>query len=133
MTASCIDDEVSMPSLGLTMTKENVSIIVVLFDLLISFYLWFALLFLRPLAKATEIDIVGDTLSADDFTVIVDQIPHKDKVEDLKAIYWAWAEQILERDEFSYKIPVEAEGREPLSEKSIVGNKTWSTLKEQGI
>lgn len=35
---------------------------------------------------------------ASDFTVIVKQGPHLDAIEELPAIYWAWAEDVNEKE-----------------------------------
>ena len=105
MTVSCIADTVSLEGFKYTMSKENVAIWIVLFDLVISFYIWFALLFLKPLSRATERDIKGDTIAPNEFTTVIAQIPHFDNVDDLKAIYWSWAEDILEKEPNYYKIP----------------------------
>ena len=94
MTASCISDEVRMdlhPSIA-SISKENVSILIVVFDIFASFSLWFGLLYIRPFSRAIAHDIDGSHLEAEDFTVTILQIPHKDKIDDLKAVYWAWAE-----------------------------------------
>ena len=80
------------------MTKANVAILIVLVDLLIAFYIWFALLFVRPLSIATQKDVSGDTLAPNEFTVVIEHVMHKDPVDDLIPIYWAWVENILEQD-----------------------------------
>ena len=41
-------------------------------------------------------DINTGTLNATHFTVVMEQDPHKDHINDLKGVYWAWAENILE-------------------------------------
>ena len=71
MTVSCIADTVSLEGFKYTMSKENVAIWIVLFDLVISFYIWFALLFLKPLSRATERDIKGDTIAPNEFTTVI--------------------------------------------------------------
>ena len=38
-------------------------------------------------------------LSAEDFTVQLIQEPHKDHINELKGIFWAWAEDILMKEE----------------------------------
>ena len=78
------------------MTKENVAILVVAVDLVIAFYMWFAFLFVRPLSQATQKDVRGDTLTPNEFTVAIENIPHSDPVDNLIPIYWSWAESILE-------------------------------------
>ena len=46
----------------------------------------------------TESDIEGGTLSADDFTAMIKMPPHKESVEKLQPILWAWVEDILGRE-----------------------------------
>ena len=58
------------------------------------------------LSKATEKDVKGDTLSASEFTVVVESIHHDDDVDDLKAIYWAWAEEVLSKERVTMYDPV---------------------------
>ena len=77
------------------MDKGNVATIIVLLDLIISFAVWFALIALKPFMKATASDVNGETIKAKDFTVVVEAAPHKEEIEDLKAVYWAWAKQVL--------------------------------------
>ena len=81
------------------MSKSTVAIVVVILDLLLSFLLWFALLALNQFQKLADVDVDRGTLSAEDFTVQIIQEPHKDHINDLKGIYWAWAENILSKDE----------------------------------
>ena len=82
------------------MNKGNVATIVVLFDLIISFFLWFALLSSKTFQNATGKDIQGNTVTAPDFTVVV-EVPqtHVDDVEhDLKPVFWAWAQNINDKE-----------------------------------
>ena len=41
-------------------------------------------------------------LTASDFTVMIKQMPYKDHLLQLPAIYWAWAENILEKESDQY-------------------------------
>ena len=48
MTASCVTDTVAIWGAEYVMSKGTVATIVVLFDLLISYFLWFALIAGKP-------------------------------------------------------------------------------------
>ena len=50
-------------------------------------------------------DVNEGTLTATDFTVQVEQEPHKDHQNDLKGVYWAWAERVLEDSGQDYQDP----------------------------
>ena len=63
--------------------KKEIAMTVVLFDLFATWLLYFALVALKPFQKISESDIEGGTLSADDFTVMIPMIPHKESAEKL--------------------------------------------------
>jgi hypothetical protein len=78
--------------------KENVAVIVVIMDICICFFFWFALLAMKPLQDAVQQDLNLFNIDPEDFTVVVKQNPYMDKYEELRPIYWAWAEHILEKE-----------------------------------
>lgn len=51
---------------------------------------------MKPLQEAirTEADVAS--VNPEDFTVVIKQVPYLDKYEELRPVYWAWAENILE-------------------------------------
>lgn len=69
---------------------------VVILDLVICFVFWIGLLAMKPLQEAirTEADVAS--VNPEDFTVVIKQVPYLDKYEELRPVYWAWAENILE-------------------------------------
>ena len=102
MTADCVSESVTIWGVEYEMNKGNVATIVVLIDLIISYSVWFALISLKPFQKATARDVNGETIKAKDFTVVIEAPPHLDNIEDLKAIYWAWAKQVLQKEKSKY-------------------------------
>ena len=82
------------------MSKGEVAILVVLFDLLITWTVYLAMLALKPLQQVTEQDVNGGTLSASDFTVVLslNWFRHEEKVENLRPILWAWVESVLAKE-----------------------------------
>jgi|LauGreDrversion4_2_1035121.scaffolds.fasta_scaffold205991_1 hypothetical protein len=61
-------------------TKSNVSIVVVLLDLILVYTIWLGLLCVRPLEKQVSDAIEQGTLTATDFTVMVKQMPYSDNL-----------------------------------------------------
>jgi len=43
-------------------------------------------------------DVNKGTLTAVDFSAVIDVDPHEDHINDMKGIIWAWAENILENE-----------------------------------
>ena len=105
MTASCESDTIQFAGDYIIQNKSNVAIVIVIFDLAISFSLWFSLLALKPFQNITDVDIDRGNLSAEDFTVQIIQEPHKDHINDIKGIYWAWVEEILQKEEQVFTDP----------------------------
>jgi hypothetical protein len=56
---------------------------VVIFDLVISLFLWLSLVGLRPFEKLLEKEIDDGCLEAADFTVVMLQRPYTDSLESL--------------------------------------------------
>lgn len=56
------------------------------------------MLSLKKLQKKGQQEILGDTVTAQDFTVVVSQRPHVEKLEDLPGVYYAWAENICSQE-----------------------------------
>lgn len=73
--------------------------IVVFFDLIMTFVFWCSMLALKKLQVAQENEIEGYLISASDFTCVVTQEPHVEDIEDLPGIYYAWAENICSAED----------------------------------
>ena len=56
----------------------------------------------KPMEQQSSAAIETDALTASDFTVMIKQMPYKDHLLQLPAIYWAWAENILEKESDQY-------------------------------
>jgi hypothetical protein len=81
------------------MTKQEVAIITVVLDLVICFVFWLGLLAMTPLQEAVDAEINLVQVDPNDFTVVIKQVPYLDRYEELRPIYWAWAENILEQED----------------------------------
>jgi hypothetical protein len=79
-------------------TKETAATIVVALDLLLVLIFWLSLICIKPLINFTEEEIVKNALTGPDFTVMLTNPNHNTIIEDIAAIQWQWAENILEKD-----------------------------------
>ena len=61
-----------------TVSKETIALVVVFTDLTAMFVLWFALLALKKFHVMVDNDVSKGTVTPVDFTVQVEQEPHKD-------------------------------------------------------
>ena len=94
MTAGCDTDSVliwNAAGIAYTLNKGSVATIVVCCDLFIAFFLWLALVAGRPFQSASNDDVNGEIIMAEDFTVVLEVPQYLDENKDLKAVYWAWA------------------------------------------
>ena len=96
--AKCKSDEIKIRGRKIVVSKEAIAILTVLMDLLITFILWISILMLDPLQVNTENEVNKEIINPMDFTVVVTQDPHSDPIDDLEGIYWAWAENINQRE-----------------------------------
>ena len=64
-------------------------------DLVAIVFFWLALICVKPFVSLTEETITKDTLRGPDFTITLTQKPYNDETEDLRSIYWHWAEKVL--------------------------------------
>jgi hypothetical protein len=80
---------------SLTFTKEQVAELVVALDIVAIVFFWLALICVKPFVGLTEETIKKESLSGPDFTVKLIQKPYLDSTEDLRPIYWHWAEKVL--------------------------------------
>jgi len=53
---------------------------------------------LKRLQDVQEHEINGDTVVATDYSVVLTQVPHTESLEDLPAVYYAWAENICSKE-----------------------------------
>ena len=98
----CRSDSVSVFGERYQLGKDEIARYATVFDIGVSFFLWFALISAKMFLKATSLDINVNTIKAQDFSVVLEVPHHTDKVDDLKAIYWAWARKILRRERIEY-------------------------------
>ena len=100
LTAECVSNKITIGTeeSGYSISKGAAAMIVVVFDLVGTFLLYIGLLAVNPCQRVVEHDINGGTLGASDFTVMVPLIPHKESAENMLPILWAWAENILEKE-----------------------------------
>jgi hypothetical protein len=98
LIATCKDDTIKVLGENVKITKEEVAVAIVVLDLVICFVFWFGLLAMKPLEDAIDTEIDASIIKPEDFTVVVKQVPYLDKYEELRPIYWAWAENILEQE-----------------------------------
>ena len=56
------------------------------------------MLALGKLQEVTEREINSGTVTPQDFCVVIEQDPHSESLEDLPAVYVAWAENILKNE-----------------------------------
>jgi hypothetical protein len=80
-----------------TYAKEVIAITVVVIDLLIGLYFWISILIVRPIEVIVTREIQEGNMDPSDFTVQVKQVPYRDNLLALPGIYYAWAENILEK------------------------------------
>lgn len=60
---------------------------------------WLALICGKQLVEHSVDYVQQKSLTGSDFTLMIPTIPYKDRTEDLNAIYWQWAEKILQNPE----------------------------------
>jgi len=69
MIATCRSEIITIGNNDFTVTKDRVALVVVLFDLLCSYVLYFNLLALKKHQKTVKRDVNEDTIQAPDFSV----------------------------------------------------------------
>lgn len=128
ITATCKSNTITIGTAAektdIEVSKETIALVVVLSDLAIAFILWFALLGLKPLHKFVDDDVNKGTLTATDFSAVVDVDPHTDHINDLKGIIWAWAENILEKEPEHDADPAHDPSYDPRSYDEFLGKCT---------
>jgi hypothetical protein len=67
--------------------------------------LWFGLLFAKHSLSLTEDSLLDFKLSASDFTVHFQHESKEERLDDMHAIYWEWAEYILKQQRVVYTHP----------------------------
>ena len=86
-------------------TKTLIGVMVVFFDLIITFMFWFSLLGLKKMQQAQEREINGDSVSISDYSVVVTIDPYVEGEQDLAAVYYAWAENVNTKEQLDWKHP----------------------------
>ena len=71
MTIECQPEDILVPFLDQKVSRETLSLLCVLSDLLITFLLYISLLSLKVCQNLTKADVQGHMLTADDFTVCI--------------------------------------------------------------
>ena len=84
------------------MGKDEIARYAAFLDIIVSLFLWFALISAKLFLRTTSLDVRVNTIKAEDFTVVLEVPPHLDEVDDLKAIYWAWARRVLRKERLEY-------------------------------
>jgi hypothetical protein len=72
--------------------------VIVCADMLMVIFYWMALVCVKPFVDLTENEVINKNFFASDFTLQLTQQPYSDRIEDIAAIQWQWAERILQRD-----------------------------------
>jgi hypothetical protein len=75
--------------------RSRAALIVVIFDLLLAFTMWFAMVMLKPILKVTEEEIDKNAVTPSDFSVIIKCPKVKTPIETLPALYWTWVDNIM--------------------------------------
>ena len=106
MLAQCSSSSITIGDTDWKMTKSLIGLIVVFLDLIIVFIFWCAMLGLKSLQQTTETEINQGSVQPNDYTVVVTQEPHVESLEDLPAVYYAWAENICSSEIAVYDNPI---------------------------
>ena len=105
MTATCRSEFVNFGAGTTEVPKSKIAIYITIFDMIIVFFLWFALLTLHPMIRIVNQEVDDGNLTGEDFGVMLTQKPYADSIDALKGIYWGWAENVLEKEEVDYTDP----------------------------
>ena len=92
--AYCASKSVKWGENEIDVTKNLIGIVVVVFDLLITFGFWCSMLAFKKLQDKIEEEIDGDGIQPMDFSVVIYQDDHKETLQDLPGVYFAWIEHI---------------------------------------
>ena len=98
MVASCSDAGIEYGVNGVYVTKNLIGLIVVFFDLLITFFFWCSLLAMKKFQDVTEAEVNGDVVLPQDYTVQIYVNSHSENFKDMPGVYYAWVENILEKE-----------------------------------
>ena len=103
--AKCSATTINMGGEDVKVTKTLIGVMVVFFDLIITFMFWFSLLGLKKMQQAQEREINGDSVSISDYSVVVTIDPYVEGEQDLAAVYYAWAENVNTKEQLDWKHP----------------------------
>ena len=99
MVASCSDGSIRFGGEnGSEVTKNTVGVVVVLFDLLATFFFWCSLLAMKKFQDVVQAEVNGDVVLPQDFTVQIYVNSHKENYKDMPGVYYAWVENILQKE-----------------------------------
>ena len=84
--------------------KSDIAVIVVLIDLFIAYFFYFAIISARVFQKAVNKDINGKIVQAQDFTAVIKVPAYREDFKNLKPIFWKWASNVNEKDTAEYYI-----------------------------
>ena len=97
LVASCSNAEIAYIS-DVKVTKNLIGILVVFFDLIITFWYWCSILALKKFQEVTEAEVNGDIVLPQDYTVQIYQESHTESLKELPGVYYAWVENILQKE-----------------------------------
>lgn len=103
--ADCESTSIKFGGNEVKVTKSLVGIVVVFFDLAITFFFWCSMIALNQLQDATENEVNQGVVQSQDYTVMITQRSHLEKTEDLPGIYYAWCENINAHEAEQYQCP----------------------------
>ena len=70
---------------------------------------------IEPLHQTIQNEVNLGVINPEDYSVVVTLGPHKDSIDDLEGIFWAWAEDVNQKEMNDEKFPL-------LKDDSIDGN-----------
>jgi len=74
-------------------------------DIVLVVFFWLSLICVKPFVDLTEEEVNGKVVAAPDFTVMLTNPDYTDKIEDINALHWQWAENILKKDNIKHMNP----------------------------
>ena len=98
MLAQCSASSISIGGSDVKVTKNVIGLVVVFFDLLITFLFWCMMLGLKEIQTTVKAEIFADTCYPQDFTVVISQKPHLESLDELKGVYYAWVENVCAQE-----------------------------------
>lgn len=92
----------------MTLNSETAAYVIVYLDFCIVLSMWIGMIYLKPVIKLTEEEIEDSLVNAVDFTVqIVCQEDRSMTVDEKRASYWNWAQNLMKNDPKNLKSPID--------------------------